>query len=464
MHKHIILGLCSLLSVLFICTGCDSEDKVDPSSLTSHAYISNVQLGAIKRVVYTTDETGKKQAIRTTFKAMGIKINIDQRNRTIENVDSLLYGAQLDALLLNITYTGSFLSYRVLDGEDATWKVYSSTDSINLTRPIELCVNSKDNASATIYTLRLNVHQMEGDSTTWSKMTARDDVFTEMTDMRVMSLHEEVQALGRQTDGIYVARMLNDSTWQKAKTNLPLDILPHTLRCNDKQAFISTEQGYIYTSANGTVWNTTGSAVPGLQLAAIFSDRLYAICQGRIMRADLQASQWEEEKANADDLHAIPQQIVAGFAYERASGMKEIILVGENDLVNDSSCVVWSKTWNVFEEKDSTEWIFYQTGKESTAVCPRLNYLQVFPYDNNLYAFGGTPKHGWAGIEPLANNYCSLDYGLTWKKGLAWKLPTALKGYDKPFAAMVDSNNYIWIIAGNDVWRGRLNRLGFEVQ
>jgi hypothetical protein len=54
------------------------------------------------------------------------------------------------------------------------------------------------------------------------------------------------------------------------------------------------------------------------------------------------------------------------------------------------------------------------------------------------------------------------DNGLTW-----WRLqtiipPSDLQGASGYIAATVDSDNFIWLIAGNKVYRGRINRLGFD--
>jgi hypothetical protein len=81
-------------------------------------------------------------------------------------------------------------------------------------------------------------------------------------------------------------------------------------------------------------------------------------------------------------------------------------------------------------------------------------------YDNMLMIAGGKSKDGE--IDALERFYVSQDNGLTW-----WRLhtiipPADLHGAEGYIASTVDGNNFIWLIARGKVYRGRLNRLGYE--
>ena len=60
--------------------------------------------------------------------------------------------------------------------------------------------------------------------------------------------------------------------------------------------------------------------------------------------------------------------------------------------------------------------------------------------------------------------YVSQDYGITWRPSTDIHLPVELKGADGCITSTVDENYFIWIITNAQVWRGRLNRLGFVQQ
>ena len=100
------LSILGWWKALLVCVGvllvaaCSKDDE--ETAKTSHAFISSVKLGQVKRTLVVNGVV-----THSTFTATDVKMSIDQRNRVIENKDSLLYGSNLDAALLNISFTGS---------------------------------------------------------------------------------------------------------------------------------------------------------------------------------------------------------------------------------------------------------------------------------------------------------------------------------------------------------------------
>ena len=66
--------------------------------------------------------------------------------------------------------------------------------------------------------------------------------------------------------------------------------------------------------------------------------------------------------------------------------------------------------------------------------------------------------------EAFDDMYVSQDNGITWKADGTYTLPEELAGQDVVSSAAVDGASYLWIVAGAQVWRGRLNELGFEAR
>ena len=60
--------------------------------------------------------------------------------------------------------------------------------------------------------------------------------------------------------------------------------------------------------------------------------------------------------------------------------------------------------------------------------------------------------------------YISHDYGITWRPDAELHMPFELYGVDGCITSTVDKNNFIWILTNAQVWRGRLNKLGFAQQ
>ena len=147
-----------LLALPLLAASCSKDNSVVSTS-NDYCYIKSVMLGTVKRQVGT---------ISTSFVGSYYEMTVNLRNNTIENRDSLPYGSLLDRVVATITFDGSVLSYRE-KGSNAEWTVYNATDSLDLTKPLELLLTSNDNLTSRSYTLKVNVHKQEGDSLFWSK-------------------------------------------------------------------------------------------------------------------------------------------------------------------------------------------------------------------------------------------------------------------------------------------------------
>ena len=78
-----------------------------------------------------------------------------------------------------------------------------------------------------------------------------------------------------------------------------------------------------------------------------------------------------------------------------------------------------------------------------------------------LLALGGKSLDGTA-HKAFDNMYVSRDNGVTWKTDGVYVLPGDLEGKDVLMSVAVDAEYRVWLVAGDEVWRGRLNQLGFE--
>ena len=77
-----------------------------------------------------------------------------------------------------------------------------------------------------------------------------------------------------------------------------------------------------------------------------------------------------------------------------------------------------------------------------------------------VLAFGGASL-GDDAHEPLDAFDVSEDNGVTWKADGVYVLPEELCGQEVPVASVVESGSQLWLVAGGQVWLGRLTRLGF---
>lgn len=441
-----------LLAIPFFVASCSKDDNTVSSS-NDYCYIKSVTLGTVKRKVGT---------ISSSFPGSYYAMTINLRDNTIENRDSLPFGSQLDRVIATITFDGSILSYRE-KGSDSEWSVYNSTDSLDLTKPLELRLTSNDNQSSRIYTFKVNVHKLEGDSLQWNKCEAEVSELAHMTDMKAFTLNDKLMVLGQKTSSIVLAERTSNevqSTWNETvTTGLPATVDLQTLRNQAETLYLSTSDGKIFTSTNATDWQQVGTTyAAGLTLVEKTEDFFYALSEGKLLRS-ADASVWEEETLDTEAT-LLPQSEIRALTVQQANGNTRIVMVGQRD--DSDNAVVWNKMWNFSEPEQTAEWIYFPISPDNKIPCPKLNYLNLLPYDGKCIAFGGTSIDGTH--QALDVLYVSQDYGITWRPSAEIHIPEALKGSEGCITSTVDYNYFIWIITNAQVWRGRLNRLGFAQQ
>ena len=441
-----------LLALVLLASSCSEKDNVVSTS-NDYCYISSVILGNVKRKVQNTN---------VTFSAVDYEMTINQRTNNIENRDSLPYGSQLSRVIATIHFDGSTLAYRE-KGSNSEWTSYNATDSLDLTKPLELFLTSNDNQSSRIYTLKVNVHQQEGDSLFWKQCDNNVAELTDMTDMKAFVLKDKLFVLGQKASGITLAERSSteaEGEWTETPvTDLPATTDIQTLRQYEDMLYLSTNDGSIFSSADAKGWRQEGSTYSApLKLVEKTEKYYYAISEGKILRS-ADASTWEEETLDTDAT-MLPTTDIRALSAEQANGNNRIILVGQSG--NSDNAVVWNKMWNDSEQEENAEWIYFPITHDNNIPCPRLEYLNLLSYDGKCIAFGGASIDN--SKKALETMYVSQDYGITWRPDKEHRMPVELKGIEGCITSTVDENYFIWIITNAQVWRGRLNRLGFAQQ
>ena len=442
-----------LLALPILASSCSKGDDDSVTPDNDYCYIKSVVLGTVKR---------KTSTLNTSYTGSYYEITINLRDNTIENRDSLPYGSILDRVIATITFDGSTLLYRE-KGTNADWITYNSTDSLDLTKPLELLLLSNDNKSSRSYTFKVNVHKQDGDAFSWNKCESNVPQLADMTDMKAFVMNDKLMVLGQKAATIVLAeRPLAETqgTWQEtATTGLPATTDLQTLHQQAGTLYLSTTSGEIFSSTNATSWQQVGTTLSaGLTLVEKTEDFFYAISEGKILRS-ADATTWEEEELDTE-ASMLPSTGIRALSVEQANGNNRIILVGQRDGSNNG--VVWNKMWNDSEPEASALWIYFPITPDNTIPCPRLNYLNLLPYENKCFAFGGASldnKH-----KALDVIYISQDYGITWRPSSVINIPSELNGTEGCITSTVDNNHFIWIITNKQIWRGRLNRLGFAQQ
>ncbi|MCD8304323.1 MAG: DUF6242 domain-containing protein [Prevotellaceae bacterium] len=460
MKKYAYLLLLTLL-VPVVLVSCLSDDEVETDD---YCYISGFTLGSMKRTLFTLSVDGEDSVYTTTFQGSLFPMTIDQRALTIENQDSLPIRTRVDAVLVTITYEGA-LTWRKQDHEedDTLWNAYSSSDSLDFTSPIEFASIASNGNSYRTYTAKLNVHKQKADSTVWNKVGIAEPL-NSFDERKALCLEGQIMVLGEDADGSVVCAlhpMETSGEWQSLATNGAEGADLSTLQMSGGTLFLSTSSGEILQSSNALDWVSAGYPVQdGLKLVAASPSRLYALLDGELVSSD--GGDWTAEELD-DDAAYLPTEQVFGFSYTLPDGQNRLMIIGQRDDEDDTSCMVWAKAWTSDEEGDEP-WMFYVPNAADKRRCPIREQLNVVAYDDGFLTFGGKTSDGQH--EAMDSVLYSADHGITWRPYDdndmdVDTLITQAAAEAKHITSAVDDEQYLWLFLDSEVWRGRINRLGF---
>ena len=447
-----------VLATVFLTSCISSDDGTSASSNTCH--ITNVSFNSFRRLTTAKASDGVTDStFYTTYTASNWVFTINHKTLRIENRDSLPCNTDLSRVVMSLSYNGGIAYHRASDAwEDDPWVSYDSSDSIDLRKPLHIRIVATDNTERK-YTLKVNVHTVESDSLKWVAMKSNDAISGQHA-MKATSLNEKVAVLVN--DGNAVAWMSHDRSdlgeWNRHITDLPLETDVLSLAKGQKNVFVNTTDGALYSSQDGVAW-TKLYQYDGLRLVGVSNDKLYAIFNGALHSIYIGAEGWKEEPLD-DDFAFMPDMEIADITYAQTSTLTRMLIIGNRSAEADTTAMVWSKCWTDFEDEDTENWMFYTHTWGNSAAMPMLTQMNLIHYDGMLMIIGGESKDGT--IKPMERFFASHDNGLTWWRLQSLLPPSDMQGAGGYITATVDKDNFIWLIAGNKVYRGRINRLGFD--
>lgn len=463
-----VLSVVLLLSVVTVFTSCLSDDENENGVSSNDMAIMSFSLGTLNRYLHTTTASGSDSVYKKTLVGSQYGFNIDQEKLLIYNTDSLPYGTDVKHVICNIASKGSIL---IKSMTSDSLKTYSNTDSIDFSQPRMIRVYALDGSGYCTYTVKVNVHQQDGDKFNWSSV-GTDSKLASLDGMKAISYKGYVYVAGNsgaQTK-LYYSPISDGKTWTEYATTFPQDAYKNLI-CHQGRIFLRAETGDTYvieTEADGSPSATVKTGTDDIK-ALVGSDGkyLYALNNsGELVRSDTEDGyncSWTVETLDSDAA-LLPSQ---DFSYTLAAlrtnaDAARLIVVGnrsEAGYPSDANAQIWGK---IVEEGSSNSWMYYDgTAKP----LPRLSGLTTFVYGDAIVALGGKGI-GACTVTPLYMFYASYDGGISWSGDSRIPIPSGLTGKDIPFALTVDQDNFIWMICGDDgkIWRGRLNKLGWEIK
>ena len=419
---------------------------------------------------YSSDAT-LKAFVLDTVHGVNYTFTIDQLNRLIYNRDSLPVGSDtiIDRILIKtMSVTGWITSGSPND------TLFSTADSVDLTPAMnndagmQFKVHAADGLTTREYKLKVNVHLQDPDSLVWTDMQKIGSVFSNTVnpgEQKVVILGNELLVYNSNTTVYKTSAKPGEYGWSQASVvNLPSDAKLTSAVSYKDALYMVTESKKVFTSTNGTNWTdvtTLGDNV--ITLISGFSDRLSGIVEigGKQYFNICDGKNWEpaqkEDNIILDEVpNGFPTENISSTVATTGNGIEKVVLTGMPQ-ADEKMTIPWFSL-------DGKGWASLENTAYDT-YCPGMTNPFIMYYGEMYYCFGGK-------LDAIYSSVASLAWFKTDKNFL---FPQEFKDQGSysvvvdPTVNPEDKRDFIWVIFGgngtkNEVWRGRLNKLGFEIQ
>lgn len=386
----------------------------------------------------------------------------------IYSKDSLAYGfvAKNALLTINTNSAGGVVLYYA--DKDSSF-LYSSSDSVNLSRLTKLTVYANDGVTSREYNFKINTHQEDPDVLAWKNIGSNYIQPSSASSQKTIFLNQKFVTYYLSGNAVKAITSSDGKTWAGITVSgLPVNVrLSSLLSVTDNPAqwaYAVASDNSVYKSSDGASWSNTGASYP---VEAIYRKLPSATVDSLLIAVkDGGAIKFAKTKdfSHIRLLRAIPEGFpVRDFSAlsmpnSKSYTMRYIVLAGGSD----AGGIQRNNAW-VVQEKDNVV-----NALARTQGSLDLQGCTLFAYDGQKQ-YDGKEIYVLAGSEGKNTLSYSGDYGLTWNVAPQKQLLPDGFPYRKSASVITDDENYIWIFGGAagisqvvDVWRGRLNRLAVQ--
>lgn len=451
--KRKFFAFIALITATLSLSSCLSSDETTVE-YTHDTAITAFSLGSLDR--YTKTKAGKDTLLKANVKGSDYKFYIDQAQRLIYNVDSLPCGVRDTAILATISSkNNSPILLMDINKTDSVAAYYSSSDSINFSKPRFIRVYSSDYSAYAQYQVTVNVHKELPYEFKWHELAQNNSQLAAFSDLKAVACGDDIYVFGKTAEGTKVLKSaINDgSAWSSIMMNVSLSRDAYQSAVALEGKLYISDGGKVYASADAATWALVSSENADVkQLIGASSKNLYAYntAAGISVSKDKGAS-WEQEKLDTDKAYLPKQNIsmnVAGVL--SAKDVENVMLLGTRDkALNDTVATTWLRTVD-YDANEDGQWNYLEIENNKSGKMPWLDQVITCAADTGFVALGSNGK--W---------YKSQNAGLTWKQDKMVVLPAKFATEGR-FAFCRDKQHYYWIIRNGYVWRGRFNIDGWR--
>ena len=396
------------------------------------------------------------------------KFTIDQIKGEIYNLDSMPMNADtvINKILIDTLSVAGFVTSKATT-EGAQDTLLNIQDSINflgtMETPYIFKVWAPDLSHSKEYKISVRIHRQDPDSLNWG--TAPIAVNPAEGKQKAVILNNKIYNFeeGNATT-VYTTVISDGKKWEEVRlSGFPQDFKLSSILQFDSKLYVATKGGEVYNSSNGTAWTKHEGLSTGnvYTLIASFPSKsqgdltdikgISAIIneQGRMKfaKTNKELTGWEEGINNVVPSN-FPTEYFSSETYTTEVQIPNAVLVGnsQESAPNDTATVIWASengiNWNEI------------TNGDAKYKCPKVENPTIIKYGDAFYIFG-------KGFESF---YTSPNL-LVWKEVKdKFLFPKTLKGKETEYSFVVDENHFMWLMCSSpaaEIWRGRLNRLGF---
>jgi len=450
MKKSRMALMLSALLMLMANVGCNTKSEVE--DLTSGAcLVKAMTLGTLNRHLHTRSRSGADSIYTIKVTGSLYPLTIDQVNQRIFNVDSLPVGTDPTKILISeLKATGTVSIQSKITGKDT---VVNKKDSIDFSTPRIITVYATDRVSNRKYQVDIRVHKEWGDSVTWQRTASGISAFSSVRQLHAIAVESTLYAFGLEgtMPVVLTANTASPQQWTRhAITPATLDA--HSVVRHGNR-FFALASNQLMTSTDGINWtsaNATGVPNSFTQLVGSGTKHLLALSGASLVSSTDGGKTWTADALDSSAPLPLDENAGIVFASTVSKNYEKAVVLG----LRGNEPVLWQRDLDL-SGTDTFGWVNFPLDAHRRGHLPTFQNYTLAHYDDALLLTGEKSDGSFGGL------YLSRDNGYTWlQKEL--KVP-AISGATSA-TVTVDAQNYIYIIcAGSgEVWRGRINRLGWK--
>ena len=456
------LRVLNIIVSLFI-AACTISSCLD-SDVVEYEFSSNASITAFSITdsivtYYPAVVDGIDTTLSTAVVGTDYPFVINQNEGLIYNADSLPVGTDVSKVVVDITADTEGI-YIVAE-TDSLWE---DTDSLNFEKPIQFKVLAEIGSFGRTYTAKINVHQQEPDSLNWTQMETNFPKTIQK--QKAVYANNCIYVFAENDTQVVMTKATDGKNWSEPAA---IDI---TTKADYSSVMVWGNQFYIlaennlYSSTNGLQWTKVESEQKIARLLANmdteYNHKMIGVDAENYYIESEDGIVWNRHETMPAEFPTSQTSFVS-YALDTNDHLGRVILIGENGIATDTITSVWAAL------STESHWTDFLVEGQDYA-CPKLENSQLIQYNNQLYMFGGPGQYNGK-IQPFEYIYASEDNGISWKaiteKAMFPQEFNALyEEAEGNYSCVVDDQQFIWIMWSQtgEVWRGRINKFGFEKQ